>query len=318
MSQNQLRALAGKFGNAAILAKMFLTYEQFENFLRIISVAKPQPSNRAEKVQMFFEYIGQSLRIQFSEQNTTINRSNSSYSINSELNESNSSLDLSIKEALDTLKSETKKPVLVNNRVNLSPRPVGRAYSNPSTPKGRSGKGFGTESMNKIRVSLLSPTQSLRGFKPRVKVELDEFLETEKLVQKEISNIKVNIRTDHAKRDNKTIAKQTDPKAKPTSRFLGLQVVTKEKQLEKLVGNLTTLLNKHKKFIERIQSARISKKFITKLSFKIWVLETLPFKCHQKILPEAVRPEEKPEEKPEGKIEENLEEKKEEIINEAQ
>lgn len=302
--------MAGKFGNAAILAKLFLTYEQFEHFLRIIAVAKPQPSNRVEKIQMFFESVGQSLRIQFSEQNSTINRSNSSYSINSELNESNSSLDLSIKEALDTLKSETKKPVLGNNRVNLSPRPVGRAYSNPSTPKGRGGKGFGIESMNKIRVSLLSPTQSLRGFKPRIKVELDEFLETEKLVQKEISNIKVNIRTDNTKKDSRTLPKQPDPKAKPTSRFVGLQVVSKEKQLEKLVSNLTTLLNKHKKFIEKIQSAKITKNLIAKLSFRIWVLETLNSKNCKKILLEA--------EKSEKILEINSEEKKEEIINEVQ
>lgn len=270
-----------------------MTYEQFEHFLRIISVAKLQPSNRCEKVQLFFSILGQNLRIQFSEQSSSINRSNSSYSINSELNESNSSLDLSIKEALDTIKSEIQKPNVPMARVNLSPRPVGRAYSNPSTPKSRSLKGFSNEATSKIRVSLLSPTHSLKGYKPRNKYELDEFLETEKLVQKEISSIKVSIRPDTVKRTEvRTIPRANDTKNKAGGRFIGLQLVTKEKQLEKTVSSLNTLIAKHKKFIEKVQVKRISPKFLVHILFKTWAFESLIAKNFKQMKLETEKAEE--------------------------
>ena len=293
MSQSQLRALAGKFGNAAILAKLYLTYEQFEHLLRIISVAKPQPSNRSEKVRFFFSVLGQSLRIQFGEQSSTINRSNSSYSLNSELNESNSSLDLSIKEALDTIKSEIQKPNVPVARVNLSPRPVGRAYSSPSTPKSRSLKGFTNEATSKIRVSLLSPTSSLKGYKPRNKYELDEFLETEKLVQKEVSSFKVSLRPETLKRtENRTLNRAVDVKNKAGGRFVGLQMVSKEKQLEKTVSNMSTLISKHKKYIEKIQGKRLSTKFLARILFKTWALESFRAKHYRQAKQESEKVEE--------------------------
>ena len=214
------------------------------------------------------------------EPSAIINRSNSSYSVNSELNESNSSLDLSIKEALNTLKSETKKPVVLSARVALSPRPVGRAYSNPSTPKSRSYKGFGNEATSKIRVSLVSPSNSTRGlYRPRNKLELDEFLETEKLVQREVNNVKVTIRSDYSKKvEPRGYARVFDSgygKMKTSARPSHSSVMTREKVLEKTIAGLTGFISKHKKFIERVQSQRVSKRFLLKLILKTWALETV-------------------------------------------
>lgn len=211
------------------------------------------------------------------EPSAIINRSNSSYSVNSELNESNSSLDLSIKEALNTLKSETKKPDVPSARVALSPRPVGRAYSNPSTPKSRSYKGFGNEVTSKIRVSLVSPSNSTRGlFRPRNKVELDEFLETEKLVQREVNNVKVTMRPDYSKKvEPRGYGRVFDSgygKVKTSARP---SVMTREKVLEKTIAGLTGFVSKHKRFIERVQSQRVTKRFLCKLVLKTWALETV-------------------------------------------
>jgi hypothetical protein len=235
-----------------------------------------------EKVVLFFQTLGQGLRMQFdgteSDSSGIINRSNSSYSINSELNESNSSLDLSIKEALNTLKSDTKKPVVSSARVALSPRPVGRAYSNPSTPKSRSYKGFGPDVTSKIRVSLVSPNANSRGvFRQRNKVELDEFLETEKLVQREVNNVKVTVRADYGKKNEprSRVFEQSYNKAKISARPFGghSNVMTREKVLEKTVLNLQGFLVKHKKFIERVQRDRLSDRFLLKVLFKNWTFE---------------------------------------------
>ena len=102
---------------------------------------------------------------------------------NQDLNESNNSLDLSIKEALNTIKSDTKKQVTAPGRVAISPRPVGRAYSSPSTPKSRNVRGFAANADSKVRVSLLAPSQSYKNVhrynKNKVAGELDEFFETE-------------------------------------------------------------------------------------------------------------------------------------------
>ena len=214
------------------------------------------------------------------EPSAIINRSNSSYSINSELNESNSSLDLSIKEALNTLKSETKKPVVASARVALSPRPIGRAYSNPSTPKSRSYKGFGNEMTSKIRVSLVSPSNSARGLnRPRNKLELDEFLETEKLVQREVNNVKVTMRPDYSKKvEPRSYPRVFDSgygKLKTSARPSHTNVMTREKVLEKTIAGLTGFVGKHKRFIERVQSRRVTKRFICKLVLKNWALETI-------------------------------------------
>lgn len=207
-----------------------------------------------------------------------INRSNSSYSIgsNSELNESNNSLDLSIKEALDTLKKDVKRPAVSPGRVSLSPRPIGRAYSNSSTPKNRSFRaGFNTESSGtKVRVSLLDSQgykNSIKGKK--VGAELDEFLETEKLVQREVMSVKVNLKGNPRK-----------PEVKPVSRYAGAKVlergrtvkedprVARERQAEKAIAMLTNSINNHRKFIVNIRTRCFGHRFVLGIMFRTWKL----------------------------------------------
>ncbi|OMJ80178.1 hypothetical protein SteCoe_19631 [Stentor coeruleus] len=281
ISQNQLRAIAAKFGNASCLPKLFLNFEQFEQFLKIISISKSQPPAKAEKVKVFFSFLSQGLRTDFAlnanENTEGINRSNTSYSLgsNSELNESNNSLDLSIKEALNTLKKDVKRPAISPSRVTLSPRLVGRAYSNPSTPKNRSHRGSGVEATGaKIRVSLLDSQgyrNSIKGKK--IGVELDEFLETEKLVQKEVMSVKVNLKSTPRK-----------PEIKPVSRYSGVKVLErgrtvkedprliKERQAEKAIVTLTNSINNHRKYIVHIRANCFSGKFIMGMMFRVWRL----------------------------------------------
>ncbi|OMJ84022.1 hypothetical protein SteCoe_14946 [Stentor coeruleus] len=281
VSQNQLRAIAGKFGNASCLPKLFLNFDQFEQFLKIISINKSQPQAKAEKVKVFFSFLSQGLRTDFTlnanENGEGINRSNTSYSqgSNSELNESNNCLDLSIKEALNTLKKDTKRPTISPSRVALSPRIVGRVYSNPSTPKSRSHRGFGTEATGaKIRVSLLDSQgyrNSIKGKK--IGVELDEFLETEKLVQKEVMSIKVNLKNNPRK-----------PEIKPVSRYSGVKVLdrgrtikedprlVKERQMEKAIATLTNSIKKYRKFVLRIKANSFCGKFVVGVVFRVWRL----------------------------------------------
>lgn len=256
-----------------------MNFEQFEQFLKIISISKSQPPAKAEKVKVFFSFLSQGLRTDFvlnaSENAEGINRSNTSYSLgsNSELNESNNSLDLSIKEALNTLKKDVKRPAVSPGRVALSPRLVGRAYSNPSTPKNRSHRGFGIEATGaKIRVSLLDSQgyrNSIKGKK--IGVELDEFLETEKLVQKEVMNVKVNLKGTPRK-----------PEIKPVSRYSAVKVLergrtvkedprlAKERLAEKAIVALTNSINNHRKFIVHIKTSSFSGKFVVGMVFKAW------------------------------------------------
>lgn len=204
-------------------------------------------------------------------------RSSSVYSLNSELNESNSGLDLSIKEALNTLKGGTKKQNVVPSRITISPRPVGRVYSNPSTPR-RSFRG--NQDSSKVRVSLLTPSQSHKQIvrvKGKVVADLDEFLETERLVQKEVH--RPALKGKDSARD--PIRKTTDfGKKVPNWYREENKPVNKEKILEQTVKNLNVMVKKCKNFIERIQNSNINKKLITKLAFKVWTLTIRDFKSN--------------------------------------
>lgn len=197
--------------------------------------------------------------------------------MNSELNESNSSLDMSIKEALNTLKGGTKKANVVPSRITISPRPIGRVYSNPSTPR-RSFRGI--QDSSKVRVSLLTPSQSHKQIvrvKGKGAADLDEFLETERLVQKEIHRPAVKLK-DSARDQTR---KNTDfGKKIPNWYKEDNKSVNKEKILEQTVKNLNVMIKKCKNFIERIQSSNINKRLIVKLAFKVWTLTNTTFKSN--------------------------------------
>lgn len=246
-----------------------MNFEQFEQFLKIIALAKPQSISRSQKVSSLFETLSSALRIQFEFNKVLISvkRSNSIYSVNSELNESNSSLDMSIKEALDTLKSETKRQTVNPSRITISPRPVGRVYSNPSTPR-RSYRA--NMDASKIRVSLLAPSQSYKQIvriKGKCAADLDEFLEAERQVQKEVARPGLK---------GRELQKKTAENGKKVANWHREEhkTVGKEKILEQTVANQNTLLKKCKCFIEKIQSSKVHNFFVLKLTFKVWALSS--------------------------------------------
>ena len=253
-----------------MLTKLFLNFEQFEQFLKIVALAKPQSISRSQKVSSLFETLSSALRIQleFNKVFTSVKRSNSIYSVNSELNESNSSLDMSIKEALDTLKSETKKQIVNPGRITISPRPVGRVYSSPSTPR-RSYRANADSS--KIRVSLLAPSQSYKQIvriKGKCAADLDEFLEAERQVQKEVARPVLK---------NRDLLKKTTENGKRVQTWHREEpkLIQKEKILEQTVASLNTLVKKCKGFIQKVQNSKVHKFLILKLSFKVWALSSI-------------------------------------------
>jgi hypothetical protein len=274
-----MKLLASKFGNLNSNSKLLLTYDQFEQFLKIISISKQHPSLRSEKIKLFFHCLSQGLKIQFLISPAQMSRSNSNYSLanNQDLNESNSSLDLSIKEALDTLKSDNKKSSNGSGRSSISPRPAIRAYSNPSTPKSRS---FRTPELNpKVKIpALLPPAQSYKSisrFKNKVPGELDEFLETERQVQKEVLSVKVNLKSRETKKfndkDPKAISRRFEEnKQKPFELYKNLKQDPKYSSKEK---NLSLLINKiqsHRNFIIRLKRSQFSQTFVLGLVFRMW------------------------------------------------
>lgn len=272
VTQNQLRSIAGKFGNLSSLLKLCLNFDQFEQFLKIISISRQQTSTRSEKVKFFFRNLGQSLKTQFLlDSKTTINRSNTRVSLVSsqDLNESNSSLDISIKEALNTLKVDKKEDF--NGRISISPRLLGKVYSNTSSPRNRNrGLTLEEDTKNKNFVLMSSQTQknSLR-FKSKNPGELDEFLETEKLVQKEVMNIKVNLKV-------KDIKKPQEKDEKPTriqkTSLEESKTLIKENYQETKILELFKSIDKHQNFISHIQQKHISKRFMLYMAFGLWKL----------------------------------------------
>jgi hypothetical protein len=108
------------------------------------------------------------------------------------LNESNSSLDLSIKEALNTLRSHSRKSSS-QLKLNLSPQSSGRGSSvglgsGAGTPRSRSLRRY-QDARPKVAQNLAGKvTARLKDKKNPA--ELDEFLETEKLVQSQFSPMK--------------------------------------------------------------------------------------------------------------------------------
>lgn len=288
--------MAGKIGNASSLAKLYLTYEQFEHLLKIISISKPQPSARSEKVKNFFQIFSQNLKIQFcldpSEVKSQMSRSNSNYSLTSsqDLNESNSSLDLSIKEALNTLKTDTKKQVVSPSRLAISPRPVGRAYSNPSSPRSRNLRGFNSGVESKVRVSLLAPSQSTKTI-PRNKLklggELDEFLETEKLVQREIFNVKVNLKPKETRRPQESrtnpryfgefAGNRMRPVEKPKPVKEDLKLALKDSK----IAELSKKISLHREFLVKTTQKSFTQSFVMGTILRAWRLQIKKDKSEQ-------------------------------------
>ena len=271
------------------MQKLYFNYEQFEHILKVISISKLQPPGRPEKVKFFFHVLTQALKIQFS-QNVSdtkglITRSNSNYSLSSkqDLNESNSSLDLSIKEALNTLKSDTKKQTINSGRVSISPRPAGRAYSNSTTPRSRTNRGFAVESSAKLKVSLMESSQSYKNIprnKNKIGAELDEFLEAEKLAQKEVFNIKVNLKAREIKKPldiRSTSSRHYDAysnKTKTLEKARSLKIEGNYHTNEKVIDNKTTLLmnsiKNHRDFIIHTKQNHFSKQFVMSIVFNLW------------------------------------------------
>ena len=209
---------------------------------------------------------------------------------NQDLNESNSSLDLSIKEALNTLKSDTKKQVTAPGRMTISPRPVGRAYSSPSTPRSRNSRGFGANADSKVRVSLIAPSQSYKNVhnrynKNKIAGELDEFLETEKLVQREVMSVKVNLKNKDGRRPVETRTSYKYPadfgaagRVRPVETGKGrngkeeMKNTAKEKILE--VNNaLVNSVKKHRDFIVKANRNHFSQHFVLGAILKAWRMQ---------------------------------------------
>ena len=207
---------------------------------------------------------------------------------NQDLNESNNSLDLSIKEALNTIKSDTKKQVTAPGRVAISPRPVGRAYSSPSTPKSRNVRGFAANADSKVRVSLLAPSQSYKNVhrynKNKVAGELDEFLETEKLVQREVMSVKVNLKKNDVRRPMETRTTLRYPadftgRTRPVEAGKGRNIkeepknTVKEKPQEFNNAALVSSVKNHRDFIVKFNRNSFSQNFVLGAIFKAWSMQ---------------------------------------------
>lgn len=90
-------------------------------------------------------------------------------------------MDLSIKEALNTLRSSSRKSNTLL-KINLSPTSVGRVPSEPGTPRSRSMRRY--QDVKPKVVAQSQGVKSVAKLKEKKGVgELDEFLETEKMVQ---------------------------------------------------------------------------------------------------------------------------------------
>ena len=193
ISQSQLKTIIARSSGPSSLTKLQIPFEHFEYILKMISQQKASNLSKAEKVKSFFTFLSTTLKVNFILTTTlvkaSLNRSNSSYSLKSsqDLNESNSSLDLSIKEALNTLRSHSRKSSS-GMKLNLSPQSVGRT-SGPGTPRSRSLRRY-QDVKPKIASASLAMKVTARLKDKKNPAELDEFLETEKLVQSQYSPLK--------------------------------------------------------------------------------------------------------------------------------
>lgn len=251
INQHQLKALSGKFGNSQVPSKLFLDFPQFEQALKIISIAMPVSISRSLKVSSLFETLSSSLRINFENSKAKVKfdskRSNSIVSINSEASEAGSCLDLSIKEALETLKTGSE-----SNRVSIPPRPTGRVFSITPSKNNRES--------NRVKVSFMQTNRSSKVFnvnKGKNLSDLQEFMENEKKIARQVNK-------NHF---NKTF------KAESSRRNLnGSKINAKEKELEGRVKEMNEKVEKIKLFGFRIQSMRERSRVAVKLCFKIWAL----------------------------------------------
>ena len=251
INQHQLKALSGQFGNSQVPSKLFLDLTQFEQALKIISIAMPVSIPRPLKVSNLFKTLSSALRINFENSKPKAKpdskRSNSIISITSEVSEAGSCLDLSIKEALETLKTGSE-----SNRVSIPPRPAGRVFSiTPSRNNKESGR---------FKVSFTQPTRSSKAFnvnKGKNLSDLQEFMENEKRIQKQTNK-------NHF---NKTFKADTIRR-----NWAGSKINAKEKELEGRIKEINEKVEKIKSFGFKVQSRREGSWIAVKLSFKIWAL----------------------------------------------
>jgi hypothetical protein len=277
VNQIQINALAKKLGNSAPLNKILLSYEQFENQLKLISVSKSQPASKLDKTKVFFNLLSQALKVGFqvhTDNKSIVNRSSSVFTLHSvsDLNETNNSLDLSIKEALNKVKSNTKRTA----QAKLSPR-LGRAYSNSS----RSSKTL--EPYNKVKVSLV-PSSSLSNLKIKRKAngELDEFLETERLVEKDVVAGKAslkpkenalvkNIKHSYQKSDLDSF----NHVFKVTEKINNLVLEPKFSKEKVLADSCKAKsITKHRDFIVNLKKSKFSTVFVVGIIFRAWKMQT--------------------------------------------
>ena len=208
-----------------------------------------------------------------------MHRNSSEYSlVSQELNDSNSSLDLSIKEALNTLKTHSKRQNSSALKVSISSRTVGRAYSNSLTPKSRGNK---VPDFNKNKGNL-GNSSSIKNFsrKPKNFGEIDEFLEAEKLALKEGMTVKVNLRgkdvkkplakeNGYAKLYNDSFSKNKTKSAEKIKNLIE-DLKSPTSVQEKNSKPLITTIRNHRDFIINAKKSNFSSKFVIRAIFCAW------------------------------------------------
>ena len=277
----QLKSLTNAVNELSVSSQKYIDYPQFEHLLKLISVKRSQKLSISENIKQFLHLLSQFLSIPFI-LTTQSRRQMIKYSMDCpDLNKSSSSLDLSIKEALDTLKVSSKRQSVRSIKESLSPRSAKMVYSNCSTPSSLNNRGYQLENYVKTKKTMESSqtSKNLRINKGKSTTELDEFLEAEQLAHREAFtfNVKDVKKSVHKNPDNVKRLSSPIVLNKPKCLETVQKYAKKFSSLHKnnhitvsLTKPIITSIRNHRNFIVTIKQNYFSHKLVIGAIFRAW------------------------------------------------